>query len=91
MLYDLFTNNKLEYVHVGTEFKYNIVRSMTLNHNIKNLRYMNIDIHDKRATICLDITNEYPTNLVVYSIPYYGRKYYGSIQGPEQQKQRLIN
>ena len=60
MLYDLFKNNKLEYVHIETEFKCNIVKSMTLNNNIKNLRYMNIEITGKRATICLDISNEYP-------------------------------
>ena len=34
MLYDLFKSNKLEYVHIETEFNKNIVRSIELNHNI---------------------------------------------------------
>ena len=45
---------------------------------------MNMEIKDKRATICLDISNQYPNNLVVYNIKYYNDKtddwkYYGSI------------
>ena len=70
MLADLFINNKLEYLFIDTESDKKIVADMTINNNLVNLRYINVFTLYKRATICLDISNEYPDHLLVYNIKY---------------------
>ena len=48
-------NNKLEYIHIYREIDYNIVKTMTISHNIENLRYIYVYIYDGRVDISLDI------------------------------------
>ena len=55
MLEDLMNNNKLEYVDIYAWKDYNIVKSMTLSHNIENLRYFDVYRRD-RVVITLDIS-----------------------------------
>ena len=55
MLLDLFKFNKLEYVYIKTEKGKNIILDLTLNNNIKNLRYFYVYIDDIRYEVTLDI------------------------------------
>ena len=56
MIEELFKQNKLEYVHVKKKLWNNIILNMTLNKNIENLRYLNIDTHAMRYEVTLDIS-----------------------------------
>ena len=56
MLEDLFKNNKLEYVYIITKEHKNIVKSMTISHNIENLRYFHVNNDNIRVDITLDIS-----------------------------------
>ena len=56
MLEDLFKYNKLEYVHIYTLKEYNIVKPITLSHNIMNLRYFYVFTYKDRVDITLGIT-----------------------------------
>ena len=56
MLEELFKQNKLEYVHINTRKYKNIILDMTLNDNIENLRYFNIDTDDIKYEVILDIS-----------------------------------
>ena len=68
MLEELFKKNKLEYVHIETNKYKNIILNMTLNKNIENLRYFNIDTKSTRYEITLDVTQRFPNNLAVYNV-----------------------
>ena len=46
MLEDLFKNNKLEYTYIKTYADQNIIKSIIISSNIKNLRYLCIDNSD---------------------------------------------
>ena len=56
MLEELFKQNKLEYVHIETRKDKNIILNITLNNNIKNLKYLYIYIYDIRYEVTLDIS-----------------------------------
>ena len=56
MLEELFKLNKLEYVHINTRKYKNIILDLTLNNNIKNLRYFYVYIDDIRYEVTLDIS-----------------------------------
>ena len=68
MLEDLLVNNKLQYVCI--EQGCNVVVSMTVAFNIQNLRFFDIRSDTCRVDIILDITQEYPSQLQVYSVQY---------------------
>ena len=55
MIEELFNQNKLEYVHAKTSYGKNIILNMTLNKNIENLRYININIDYMRYEVTLDV------------------------------------
>ena len=40
MLEYLMTNNKFEYINIEADYSSNILQSMTLSHNIEELRYL---------------------------------------------------
>ena len=56
MLEELFKHNKLEYVDILTIKGNNVILDITLNNNIKNLRYFNVYIDDIRYEVTLDIS-----------------------------------
>lgn len=60
MLQDLFNNSKLEYINILNVN--NIVESMTIKHNIENLRCFYV-INHASIDITLDISQEYPKKL----------------------------
>ena len=56
MLEDIMNNNKLEYIHINTRNEYNILKPMTLSHNIMNLKYFYVNYSRDRVVITLDIS-----------------------------------
>ena len=56
MLEELFKQNKLEYVHIETEKGRSVIFNVTLNTNIDNLRYLNINIYKARYEIEIDVS-----------------------------------
>ena len=82
MLEDLFENNKLEYICIIKD--YNIVKKMTISKNIQSLNCFYVDNEYHRVNITLDITNEYPDQLSVFTVlSDYDVKHSGIITGPE--------
>ena len=90
MLEDLFKNNRLEYVFVMLYHDgHNTIGHMQLRHNIKRLRCFSASTRVGRFDILLDVTEEYPDNLQVYSVKYDFTKYSGTIIGLEHQVKQL--
>lgn len=69
LLAKLFENNKMEYIHVyNADPDSNIINSTNFSQNITNLRYMNVYQNNGTYNISLDVSSEFPENIVVYDI-----------------------
>ena len=56
MLYDLFRQKKLEYIHVETRKRHNLISYMIIDKNLDKLRYLNINTTDMRYDVTLDVS-----------------------------------
>ena len=90
MLENLLIKNKLEFVHIkhGTYLGQDMLHDMVMLNNIADFRYFYIDNDWIRANITLDISQEYPTKLLVFNVKYKNNKGYdynsGKIEGPKE-------
>lgn len=82
LLYDVFENTKLQYVHVyNDKFNSNVANSIVISKNTENLRYMNVFIENSKYNfgsqpvhgngayeIKLDVSTTVPKDLRVYAV-----------------------